>query len=162
MRLCNIFTYVLWVAVAAFIYIVLREDISVSTFIIGLVLGICALVVCIFFFDKRYLTNSDIKKLPLIWYMINLLIIIIISGIKSLILAIFHDSTSEQLTYSSYLKNDMLITLLANSITLTPGTVTLDKSGNVLKVLKLCKKDCDLKIDDIKHLEKMISKIERD
>ena len=35
------------------------------------------------------------------------------------------------------LKDDYSISILANSITLTPGTVTIDKNGNKLKVLWL-------------------------
>lgn len=161
MKIHNIVSYILWAFLSAFIYVILREDISLTTFIIGLIIGVSALVTCMFFFDKTYFIKNDFKKLPLFWYVISLVFIIIVSGFKSLFLALFHDSSSEQLTYNSYLKNDKLVTLLANSITLTPGTVTVDKQDNVLKVLKLCKKDCAIDLDDIKHLEKMIAKIER-
>jgi multicomponent Na+:H+ antiporter subunit E len=161
MKKNNIISYIIWAFLSAFIYIILSENITFNAFIIGLMIGISALVICMFFFDKKYIINNNIKMLSLVWYTINLVFIIIISGFNSLVLAIFHESTSEQLTYNSYLKNDILITLLANSITLTPGTVTVDKQDSNLIILKLCKKDCNVDLDDIRHLEKMISKIER-
>ena len=160
MKFRNIITYFLWVIIMTFIYMVLREDLTYFTFLVGFGLGITSLIVCLLFFGKSFIMRYHVKVYYMIWYLLRLIIIIILSGIKSLFLGLFSKSSSKLITYKSKLENDMLVTLLANSITLTPGTVTIDKTDNTLKIIKLCKNHCPYDINDIKHLEKLISKLE--
>lgn len=160
MNIRIIVIYIIWALVIAGIYIVLREDVSYLTIIIGLILGFSTIFTCRLFIGSDFFTQFNIKILPLIWYLINLVFIIIYAGIKSLMLGLSKNTSSVILTYNSRLNNDMLITLLANSITLTPGTITIDKNDSSLRVMRLCKKDCITGVDDIAHLEKMILKIE--
>ena len=156
----NIITYIVWGIVMAFIYMILREDISLITFIIGLSIGICTIIVCILFFKKTFIIRYSIKVLPLIWYFINLVVLIVSSSIKSFYWGLYLQTFSTLITYESSLKDDMLITLLANSITLTPGTITIDKTNNTLKFMRLCKENCPLEIKDIKRLERLLLSVE--
>jgi len=157
MKLRDIIAFIIWVIIMTFIYIVLREDVSYATLLTGFGLGVSSLVICLLFFKKTFIMRYYVKFIPFVWYIVNLVIMIIVSGVKALILGLFSQTTSTLITYKSRLKNDMLITLLANSITLTPGTVTIDKADNTLKFMRLCEKDCPSKINDVKRLEKLLS-----
>lgn len=162
MKFRNIITYALWVIILTFIYMVLRENFTITTLLVGFGLSIASLIVCILFFGKTFIARYQMKLIPMIWYLVNLIIIIITSGIKSLVLGLFYQTTSTLIEYKSTLKNDMLITLLANSITLTPGTVIIDKANNTLKFMKLYKKQSASDINDVKYLEKILMKVEVD
>ena len=63
-------------------------------------------------------------------------------------------------TYESKLTDEWLLTILANSITLTPGTMTVDIEGNQLQIHCLNKMYSDSLAD--MQLEKMLYEIERD
>ena len=63
-------------------------------------------------------------------------------------------------TYESKLSDEWLLTILANSITLTPGTMTVDIKGNQLLIHCLNKMYSN-GLSDM-HLEKMLFEIERD
>lgn len=81
--------------------------------------------------------DLDIKKLPIVWfrfirYVPWLLYQILLANIHLLYLA-FHpkmlDLIDPQIiVFRSRLKSDLALLILANSITLTPGTVTLNVS----------------------------------
>ncbi len=160
MKLRNIIVYAIWVVILTFIYSVLREDFSIITLLIGFGIAVSALVVCVVFFKQDFLLRYSMKVLPFIWYVANLIVIIIISSIKSFYWGLFLHTSSTLITYETSLKNDMLITFLANSITLTPGTITIDKTNNTLKFMRLCKTDCPSVLDDVKKLEKLLSRLE--
>lgn len=161
MKLKNALVFISGAVMIAFVYMVLSESFSLNSMIVGAALGFGSMLVCVLLFPDNFLSRYHVRLLPLIWYLLCLIFIVIISGIKSLILGFSKNSASILITYKSTLESDMLITLLANSITLTPGTATVDKSGKTLKVIKLCKKGCENDLSDIKLLEKMISRAER-
>jgi len=161
MKLRNAFVFISGAAITAFVYIVLSESFSLRSFIVGAILGIGSMLVCVLFFHDSFLARYHVKVLPFLWYFICLVFIVIISGIKSLILGFSKSSSSLLITYQSSLKSDMLVTLFANSVTLTPGTTTIDKIGSTLKIMRLCKKGKEQDLSDIKRLETMIKKAQR-
>ncbi len=160
MKIRNAIVFIMGAVLSAFVYIILSESFSPASVIVGAVLGIGAMLVCVLFFPDSFLLRYHVKILPLIWYFICLIFIVIHSGIKSLILSYSANTSPMIIDYKSTIKSDMLLTLLANSITLTPGTTTLDKSGATLRVLKLCKSGCRFDVSDITLLERMIKKAE--
>lgn len=161
MKSNKVLVFVTGAVVMAFVYIVLSESYSLKSLALGLLLGLGSMFVCVLFFPKNFLERYNIRALPLIWYIIRLIFIIIASGFKSLILGFSKNSASLLIEYESQLKSDMLITLLANSITLTPGTTTIDKAGKTLRVMRLCKTGDEANFSDIVQLEKMIMKAQR-
>ncbi len=119
-------------------WIILNGKLTVEIAIIGLILsGIIYAFVCIF---MNYSIQKDIallRMLPLyLHYMAYLLFEILISNVK----------TIKMLTTSKYeiepavvlfevdLKSTLNRVLLANSITLTPGTITLSLEGPFITV----------------------------
>lgn len=70
-------------------------------------------------------------------YGIRLVVEIFLAGIAVIPTIIKGDADVEIVRVETRLKDELLIDILANSITLTPGTVTVDKIGNQLLVLNL-------------------------
>ena len=161
MKLKNALVFIFEVVVTALVYMVLAESFTLHSLIIGAALGVGTMIVCVLLFPGNFLSRYHVRVVPLVWYLLRLVFIVLFSGIKSLILGFSKDCSSTLITYKANLESDMLITLLANSITLTPGTATVDKTGKTLKVMKLCKKGCESDVGDIALLEKMIAKAER-
>ena len=160
MKIRNALVFAAGAVFTAFVYIILSESFSAASVIVGSVLGIGAMLVCVLFFPDSFLSRYHVKVLPLLWYFICLIFIVIYSGIKTLILSYSSKTSPMIINYESSIKSDMLLTLLANSITLTPGTTTIDKSGSTLRVLKLCKSGCRFDVSDIALLERMIERAE--
>jgi multisubunit Na+/H+ antiporter MnhE subunit len=161
MKSNKVLVFITGAVVLAFVYIVLSESYSLKSLAFGSLLGAGSMFVCILFFPKSFLERYNVRMFPLVWYIIRLIFIIIISGFKSLILGYSKNSVSLLIEYESELESDMLITLLANSITLTPGTTTIDKSDKTLRVMRLCKKGDEANFSDITRMEKMIMKAQR-
>ncbi len=65
--------------------------------------------------------------------------VILKSAIFSLSYIFTKDIGINLIEYKTQLKDKNLIIMLANAITLTPGTVTADIKGDTIEVMKLCK-----------------------
>ncbi len=122
------------------IWIILNESLSISTLFFGAVAGILSILVAknIIMMDD-YADIYKLKPLKMIKFFIYLIIQIYSSGISTIGKIISGRINPDIVEISTELSNDIEICILANSITLTPGTVTIDKKGNRLKVLWL---DC--------------------
>ncbi|TYQ15599.1 UNVERIFIED_CONTAM: multicomponent Na+:H+ antiporter subunit E [Acetivibrio alkalicellulosi] len=120
------------------IWIILSESISLY----NLTLGVFFTFLSIFIVEKILGLNyfniiHNLKLKIVVKYAIYLIYQIYFSGFSAISKIISGKTNVGIVEISTNLKDDMFISLLANSITLTPGTVTLDKSGNKLKVLCL-------------------------
>lgn len=137
----KLFYYLEIVLVLMLFWIILNEQISLANVLIGSVLGLIAVI-----FTDHYLLVGDYKyyyKLRMsliIKYLIYLVYEIYISGFKVIGRIISGKTNVAVFEIETHLKDDYLVCLLANFITLTPGTVTLDKNGSRLKILCL---DCN-------------------
>lgn len=122
------------------IWIILNEEISFTHIALGGLLGIAAILV-----TNRVLLLTDYKNaypldlLVMLRYTLFLLLQIYLSGFSAIIKIITGKINPDIVEIQTELSSELDICILANSITLTPGTVTIDKSGNRLKVLWL---DC--------------------
>lgn len=104
-------------------------------FHIGLGLASCALVT--FFSTDLLLPSPDLRRMPLLWYRFILYIPwllyqVFVANIHVMYL-VFHPRMMELIDpriieFDTRLKSDMARVTLANSITLTPGTITVNVS----------------------------------
>lgn len=126
--------------VCCFIWIILNEKLSIQNLLIGSVLGVISIYLSEnFLLDGDYRDFSKISPKLLVKYLLYLFYQIFYSGFMTIGKIITGKINPGIVEISTRLDNDAFICLLANSITLTPGTVTLNKSGCKLKVLWL---DC--------------------
>lgn len=120
------------------IWIILHENLGVLTILSGIVIGTLSIA-----FTDYYLLLGDYKSsyhipyLLMLKYLLYLLMQIYVSGILSIIRMLQGKTNVGIISFKTELENELYVCLLANAITLTPGTVTLDKSGQWLKVLCL-------------------------
>lgn len=119
-------------------WIILFEEINLFVLITGLILP----VVVILFTDKFLLQdNYDDQYMIGLWQIVKygfaLIKEIFIAGIGVIPNIISGESDVAIVTCETKLTDEFLIDILANSITLTPGTVTIEKKGSTLRILAL-------------------------
>lgn len=118
------------------IWIVLSESTSLVDLLTGFLFSIIAI-----FFTNQYLLETDYLDaygIPLsvvFRYSSYLFFQIYSSGLLAILKIIKGESRVKIIDYESCISDDLGISLLANAITLTPGTVTIDKEGRHLKIL---------------------------
>jgi len=132
----KILNYLLMISVFTALWIVLNEKAGLQQIVSGIILSFIALA-----FTNYYLLLDDYQELyyvktsVLLNYFMYVVIQIYKSGFSSIGKIIKGDHEVKIIEYESCIDDELLVCLLANAITLTPGTVTIDKSGNKLKIL---------------------------
>lgn len=118
------------------LWIILNENISAATFFTGGVFGLLAVS-----FTENVLTFTNYsntynaKPFVMVKYFFYLVYQIYFSGFSTLKMILSHNINPDIVTIETEIEDDFKKCILANSITLTPGTVTLDVKGKSLKVL---------------------------
>jgi len=122
------------------IWIILIERATLYTIGAGLAVS----VVCVFFSGKFLPMEklAGINYFRFILYIFYLIVQMYISAISAVKLVI-KGARTEIVEVSTEIKNEFLRVMLANSITLVPGSVTLDIKDDRLTVLLLTDKNTD-------------------
>lgn len=118
-------------------WVIFNQNFTLEIALFGLVISLIVYLFICKFMD--YSIQKDffiIKKLPKIVGYIVCLIVEIIKANFTLFHIYFHKKDREAVivSFETTLKTRIARSLLANSITLTPGTITMELKGNVLKV----------------------------
>lgn len=120
------------------IWIILFEYFTPFIFVSGLLVSIMVVL-----FTDKFLLKGNYEYSyvigfgTLLRYGIRLIIEIYVAGVAVIPTIIKGDADVEIVRVETKLKDELLIDILANSITLTPGTVSVDKIGNQLLILNL-------------------------
>ena len=128
--------YVKMMIVFAVVWIILEERFSFSTVIVGALIGLGTMMA-----TDRYVLRADYQRTyPLgllvgVRYVFSLIVQIYVAGIQALYKVLTGTLHVGIVDIHTTLDNDFHVALLANSITLTPGTVTLERNGNTLRVI---------------------------
>ncbi len=124
-------------------WLLLNEEFSLFQIILGMGGSITALL-----FTEKYLLKEEYRMfyanhgINLLKYVVTLLFQIYLSGGMALYRLFANEVKVRMVNYESDLDDDFFICVLAVSITLTPGTVAVDKLGKNLQVLCLhCPKE---------------------
>jgi len=122
------------IIVLVFIWVILRESFSPLSVIAGVALSIG----CIYFYRKLLPLGrvESIKYSRLIIYVFYLIGQIYISGFY-VIRLIIQGASVDIVELETKIKNESMRILLADSITLTPGSILLDLEGQKLTLLCL-------------------------
>ena len=146
------------------LWIVLRENVSIPTVASGIAISAACL-----FFCRKFLPFSKIKNLKLLrlclypFYVIGQ---IYLAGFKT-IKMIITGADADIIEIKTRLSDIFLQTILSNTITLIPGSISLELKDNAITVLWLKDKSKDLQHaqntgESIKgKLERILLKIER-
>ena len=151
------------IVILIFVWIILRETFSLSSVIVGIVLSIG----CLYFYHKFLPLKQieDIKYPRLILYAFYLIGQIYLSGFYVVGL-IFKGASVDIIELKTKITNESLKVILADSITLTPGSILLVLKDDTLTLLCLKRKNDtrDLKaMDDFLkgHLENQLIKVQK-
>lgn len=122
------------------VWCILYEEISLMIAITGLVLGVLATIFANSFLVSHQLTNTYKINIPRLFIFFFVLIYRIYkAGFSVIPLIITGKTKTGIIDIKTEVPDGLASTALANSITLTPGTVTIEKNGQDLKVLWLNK-----------------------
>ena len=124
----------LFVIILTVVWIILIESYSLITIASGIFIGVC----CVFF-SSRFLPLKKVegvnyKKIAL--YPLYLIGQIFVSAVY-VIKIIFKGAKIDIVRFKTKVKNDSIRVMLADSVTLTPGSVMLELEGEEMTVLWL-------------------------
>jgi multicomponent Na+:H+ antiporter subunit E len=147
----------------AFVWMFLSVSFTSQSFIIGYLLGLLVIFAFRRFFSSRFYLLRVTAVINLLFLFLKELILANISVLKT-ILRPKLDFQPGIFALPTDLKTDWEITLLANLITLTPGTLVMDVSydNKILYIHAIDIPDVDQAIDEIKNsFEKAIMEVSR-
>ena len=140
-----------------FIWAILAESFALNVILVGFAVS----VVCVLCF-YRFFKLERIKNVNLIRFFIYLFYLvgqIYLAGFNAIMLLI-KGAKAAIVTVTTDTDDDFFAVMLANSITLTPGTLSLELADNEISVLWLRDKDGDL--DELSNADEIIKgKLER-
>lgn len=120
------------------VWCVLNEDFSFLSFGRGFAFALVTVIlVRILFSNNTNIKNYRIRPTLFIWYLGSLIYHIIKSALITTRQMIRHEVNPTVVEIKTTINNHWFQCLIANSITLTPGTVTIDKTDHSLRVLWL-------------------------
>lgn len=130
-----------WVILYTAIGIILFESLSIQTIIMSLILSLFALYYTDqFLIGMPFHNKYRISFVKVILYLLFLVKEMYVAGIKTLIMTLKGDINMGVVEFDTELKHPLKKAVLANSITLTPGTITIDIEDQHLTVLWIDKK----------------------
>lgn len=121
-----------------FIWIILFEHFTPFILISGILVSIIVVLFTDQFLLKgNYEYSYIIGFGTLLRYAGRLFVEIYLAGIDVILTIVKGDADVELVQVETKLRDELLIDILANSITLTPGTVSVEKMGSQLLILNL-------------------------
>ena len=119
-------------------WVILFEKVTAPIILSAIILSVLVVV-----FTDRFLLKGNYEHSymiglgTLIHYSARLVYEIYLAGLGVIPTIISEEVDVQLVEIETKLTDELLIDILANSITLTPGTVTADKKGSTLKILAL-------------------------
>ncbi|TCT15461.1 multisubunit sodium/proton antiporter MrpE subunit [Natranaerovirga pectinivora] len=127
---------IVFTCVLLFFWVGLTQSLSIVDLLIGLLISVLSIILSRKYFSAD-IVYPKFRFIKIIKYILVLIPQIIISGFKSLYILITFKTDVKIVKVPTNLSNDFKIFVLAVSITLTPGTITVHKQDNILYVLRL-------------------------
>jgi len=148
-----------WSVLLFFMWLILTGNFQIANIFVGLIVAFSISALYIKLFEQE--SFSPINPYWLGVYILVLIKQLIISNIQIAIRTLSPDMKLSPaiVAVKTELQNDWKKLLLANSITLTPGTLTLDVKDNIFYIHVIEFRDGDSKDAITKEFENIIAKI---
>ena len=139
------------------IWIILRESVTISTALIGIVIS----TGCVFLYNRIMPLPGvkSVKTFRLLLYLVYLFGQVFLGGFL-VIKRIVVGADVDIVPIKTKISNNFLQTILSNSITLIPGSISLDLNDDTITVVRFKEKSDDSR-DTEKAGESLKGKIER-
>lgn len=136
--------YIEFGIIGMIVWCILYENVTLSIAVTGFLMAVLATLFAGFFLSSHRITSAYRLNIPMLAvFVVVLLFRIIKAGIQVIPYIISRKPNTGIIDIETEVPEGLAATTLANSITLTPGTVTVDKNGRKIKVLWLDKKTDD-------------------
>jgi multicomponent Na+:H+ antiporter subunit E len=150
---------IFWSILLFVLWLILSANLEIANIIIGIVVSFSISILYITLFK-----HSEFEFIHPIWFLIYVFVLcknLILSNIQIAKRVLSRDMKLSPaiVAVKTDLKSDWKKLLLANSITLTPGTLTLDIKEDILYIHVIEFRDGDSKENLTKEFEKIIAKI---
>ena len=133
-------------AILTLIWAILREEFTLFTIGTGVVISVFVMIYSHKFIPLRKIRNiSFFRLIPYFFYLIGQ---IYLAGINVIVLIMSGKVRAEFATIRSKLTSETLKVILSDSITLTPGTIMIDLTGDEITVVQLRRYDDPPLTDD--------------
>lgn len=144
------------------VWIILTSSFNIEDIIIGLIVSKICLDLSRRYFYKKVIPWGNFHIHFFIKYIIVFFHQVWSSGLKAMVNILTFKTRVKIYRITTKLDNDFMIFILANTISLTPGTITIYREGNTLHVLSLFEyKDARIASKIIKQpFEKMLMGVE--
>lgn len=120
------------------VWLILFERFSIFLLISGLIVSLIAIRVSErYFLGFNFYDRYPFNLFSMLFYIVMLIVEIYSTGLSTLAKIIYGDVHTDVVKINTKLTSDFKKSILANSITLTPGTVTLDVHDQEISVLWL-------------------------
>lgn len=127
-----------WLLVFMGFWVILVGQLDGPTLLLGLVVGAVSLIVTErYLLEASYYDHYPLDLLHLAYYGLGLILEIYKAGLSTIPIILTGKINVRVVEIETSLEDDYHRSILANSITLTPGTITLDLQDNRLTVLWL-------------------------
>jgi len=142
------------------VYIVLRENFTLSTVILGMLAGGVAIWLTNKILDIDYVEMFHID----LWLILTYFWIIVrdtyVSGFAVIIRMFKGEIKPNFVDYHSNLNDEFLTVLLANAITMPPGAITVDRDGDDMSILTVGYKEEEFRKATYDGIEKLLKKFD--
>ncbi len=126
-------------------WIILNNEADLKILIYG---SVFCVVITLLFYNVMFEFSEETLRLPPLWRFIWFCSIVFIDIIKSATIhvsrIIKNESRYEVFVVTLETNNLVIITLIANAITLTPGTITMNVEGRSLEIIGFSKNQSDI------------------
>jgi multicomponent Na+:H+ antiporter subunit E len=147
------------IVILTMFFIVLTEKLTVLNTVTGIVVSI--LIVALNKNQWPNIASFNLRKMPLwVWFVVILIKEVVVSNVQvaKIVLSKTMDIAPHVVDYESRLKDEFLLTVYANAITLTPGTMTVDIDRQKMKIH--CLNESYAQGLEGSHIERILLRIE--
>lgn len=142
------------------IYVILNENLSVLTVSLGIISGSVAIWLTNKILDIDYVEMFHIN----LWLILTYFWIIIrdsyVAGFQMTIRIFKNTIEPNYIKYCSRLNDEFLTVLLANAITMPPGTIVVDRDSDEMMVLTMGLEEKSFVIDTYEQIERLFEKFD--
>ncbi len=119
------------------LWMVFVEKLSIGQFFIGFIVSFFVMLIRNLIIPRKHNNVIKFNLFYVLGYLLYLVYQVYSSGIDAIISVIKGREETNLVTYKTELSGELERCILANAITLTPGTITISKEEDILTILNL-------------------------
>lgn len=156
----NVIDHIRLVVLFTFIYVILNETLSWLTVGLGVASGLASIVLTNKILEIDYVEMFHINLALILTYFWIILRDSYVGGIDVLIRTFKGNVQPNIIPYKIGLKDEALIALFANGVTMPPGSIVVDRDGSDMSILTVGYDPETFVKDSYRNIEKLLAKFD--